>query len=75
MTMKRVWLIFILCFWQNTALDMMFSRWRYFKRQMLEEEFLARQNTNKRVIEESSETEPEDSMSDAGSHHSRKQAN
>ena len=63
MTQKRVWLIFILCFWQNTALDMMFSRWRYFRRQLVEEEFLARQKTTSRVIE-ASESEEEDSMSD-----------
>ena len=31
MQQKRVWLVFFLCFWQNTALDMMFSRWRYFR--------------------------------------------
>ena len=63
MTQKRVWLIFILCFWQNTALDMMFSRWRYFRRQLVEEEFLARQKTTSRVIE-ATESEEEDSMSD-----------
>ena len=33
MMQKRVWLIFLLCMWQNTALDMMISRWRYFKHQ------------------------------------------
>lgn len=34
MAQKRVWLIFLLCAWQNIALDMMFARWRYFRHQV-----------------------------------------
>lgn len=42
---------------------MMFSRWRHFRQVAIEQEFLARQNTNKLVINDSITTD-EDAVSE-----------
>lgn len=56
MYQKRIWIVFLLAFWQNTALDMMFSRWRKMKQTVKLEEIEAAKMDN-RVIEDSFHTD------------------
>lgn len=67
MTQKRVWLIFILAFWQNTALDMMFTRWRRMKREFAEEDYFNALKANAPIIEASDTEEMVTEVSGDGS--------
>lgn len=60
MTESRVWLVFLLCFWQNTALDMIFTRWRSMSRMISLAEFEDARKQNL-FIEDSFETDPNES--------------